>query len=63
MYVLIHWPQYINPFPLVALQSAAMEETVIWEQHTVTLHRVSFFQLFIPLSSFVFVLLCLSLVS
>lgn len=23
------------------LQSAAMEETVIWEQHTVTLHRVS----------------------
>lgn len=21
-------------------QSAAMEETVIWEQHTVTLHRV-----------------------
>lgn len=25
------------------LQSAAMEETVIWEQHTVTLHRVSFY--------------------
>lgn len=25
----------------LALQSAAMEETVIWEQHTVTLHRVS----------------------
>lgn len=27
--------------PLSSLmQSAAMEETVIWEQHTVTLHRV-----------------------
>lgn len=25
----------------LVLQSAAMEETVIWEQHTVTLHRVS----------------------
>lgn len=34
-----------------------MEETVIWEQHTVTLHRVSDLDLFffiIPLSSFVF---------
>lgn len=29
-----------NRSPLV-FQSAAMEETVIWEQHTVTLHRVS----------------------
>lgn len=25
----------------LVLQSAVMEETVIWEQHTVTLHRVS----------------------
>lgn len=28
-------------FFFFVLQSAAMEETVIWEQHTVTLHRVS----------------------
>lgn len=36
----------------VVLQSAAMEETVIWEQHTVTLHRVSVDNsLFPPLSS------------
>lgn len=37
---LIYWNQDIDPF-LFVLQSAAMEETVIWEQHTVTLHRVS----------------------
>lgn len=30
---------YINPSVFI-FQSAAMEETVIWEQHTVTLHRV-----------------------
>lgn len=30
---------YVN-LSIFVLQSAAMEETVIWEQHTVTLHRV-----------------------
>lgn len=37
----------------LVLQSAAMEETVIWEQHTVTLHRVSVYNVIIhsPLSS------------
>ncbi len=39
----------LNSLVLIALrcicvfQSAAMEETVIWEQHTVTLHRVCIF--------------------
>lgn len=47
------------------MQSAAMEETVIWEQHTVTLHRVGigaglffysimFWKIHLPLSQFVF---------
>uniref|UniRef100_A0A3B4W944 Zona occludens protein 1 n=1 Tax=Seriola lalandi dorsalis TaxID=1841481 RepID=A0A3B4W944_SERLL len=36
-------------FPLV-LQSAAMEETVIWEQHTVTLHRAPGFGFGIAIS-------------
>lgn len=30
-----------NCVSCLVFQSAAMEETVIWEQHTVTLHRVS----------------------
>lgn len=35
-------PDHVDLTLLVfVLQSAAMEETVIWEQHTVTLHRVS----------------------
>lgn len=47
MYAPNYWPQNNDPLLLV-LQSAAMEETVIWEQHTVTLHRVSVYNSLIP---------------
>lgn len=44
----LHWASFCwvgwwcwSDSVVFVLQSAAMEETVIWEQHTVTLHRVS----------------------
>lgn len=47
MFLLIYCRQWLTPGFALVLQSAAMEETVIWEQHTVTLHRVSVYNYFI----------------
>lgn len=48
--------QYTVHVSYFVLQSAAMEETVIWEQHTVTLHRVSVYNF---KSTHPFLLFCL----